>query len=394
MVQFALHAVERVNVLDVFPSRTVGNQQETDFIFTDVQGRIHPIQTFEKPVTIEQAFDELLASSFAATSNCAIAPVVFDMDGDQPIIHSIKAFPNTVTAGTVIEKARRQEKMKGARGDAEIREWVHLVDTDNRNLPLADMEQVLFSKTIGSVSRLLPLLNWLGGSDTDTRNFILDRDALLAQLSGRGGAALPMYLCDFSDNDLAHGFNNGVNPNITTDINRRPFSDLANFMREWRSMLDLERRLVKVLPEPDPSQHEEQAKLTPLMNPIFAPHLDVPAIEESMRTITAFKNDAIANKVEQIVNGMAAMMHNAADVERLARYAEYKAGVLMMRRNLLVAHMTPLLAAAATDKPEGNPFLSLGNAVDTELGRIKAAKAATRPKPKAKKDKGGQKPET
>ncbi|MBY0429518.1 MAG: hypothetical protein K2Q32_09900 [Alphaproteobacteria bacterium] len=398
---FSNHAARHINIVDV-ANRTRGpfSYLATDdggFIYHTPRGGTIRIPDFPKDVSVIEAYHEILAAAWGNILQCPIAPVVYNMDGEQPVISSICAFQNPITKKIIFKKSIRQDTLRAGKRATPINEWVKLIDNAGKNLPLQDMEQFLFMKTAGAISHSIPLVNWLGGWDPDTGNMLVDRDELLAQLNGTSAKAhVGLYLCDFTDSQLRSGFNDGQAPTVDTPLNRSALSGLAEFVRAYPSIFEHERRLLKHSSEDKDDEFDPAA----LINPLFAPYLDFAGLRETARMIKSFDNGLIHTECLRLADGMAQIMDNDADLNTLYAYAAYKAEVLILRRDLLEQHMAPLLAFADAAKPDGNPFHLFTKAVDAEIIKTtqaaKAAKAAARPKTvRAKsKKKDGDEPNT
>ncbi len=382
MVRFAAHAARKVHAYGISHDANEPFHFEGGYYYLAADGQHIAIPDFAKYVGVEEAFNEVLAASWGEALHCPIAPVAFDVEeaSGTPTISSFSVFPHSVTTEIVLEKAARGNGLNATLGDHDMNNWIRLIDASGSSLALDQMEQVLFSRTKGALSRLIPFVNWIGGGDPDTSNLIIDTDGLLHALAHKTSPKpVGMYMCDFTDSQLSQGYKHADTPVVDTQLNRAPLCNLATFLHSWPTVAKQLERLFKA-DDGDGIEHDDEDMIAPLINPLFAPHLDFAALRHTMQHIASFDNTLIHGEMRRIADRMAEILHEPEDIAKLYAYASYKADVLILRRDLLSQHMEPLLAFEGASKPRGNLFSRLTRAVDKHLRPHVTAKRPRKPR--------------
>ncbi len=406
--ELAQRCAGHVNERDVF------NHPSGDGLFTDSAGKIHAITLHTKNVlSIEEAFNEVMAASWASIIGAPLAPVVFDYkptddelrrdkNGFGSFISSIQVHNHTVRAETVLEYAQAREKGKPYK--------IHTYDgTMWRSLaheeeipPLLDMERAVFHHAIKPISEAVTIMEWLGSGDLNPSNQMLSvRKAMemVREDEINPHNNLGFYICDFANGvmdvqDVRKGIPSHIDP-------RQPSYALVSVVETYPSLKAAEQKLVRITGKKDWSDINEDYPEA-MLSHVFAPHLDFKAMHKIMAHIQSIDDATIRAEMKRLADTMAKIIPDDDMKGRLKAYASYMADALILRRDIMphILH-SQLVHEEHPHARSNNPFEAFQDLVGEEAARLREEKRmantpkTTRPKAKGKpKPKQGNRNET
>lgn len=379
--ELAQRCAGRVNEVDVF------NHPEGDTLFTDAAGKTHVITLHTKNVlSIEEAFNEVMAASWASIIGAPLAPVVFDYrksddklrrdkNGYGSFITSVQVHPHTVRAETVLEHAEARGKGKPFKAHSYDGTMWNGLARDEEIPPLLDLERAIFHHTIKPISTAVPLMEWMGSGDLNPSNQMMDIRKVLQMIRDdtfNPYNNLGFYLCDFSGNvlevaDVTAGIPSQINP-------RAPSHALSSLVEFYPSLMAAERKLARIAGEDDwigiDDSYPEK-----LLLPVFAPHLDFKAMHIIMTHIQTLDDATIRAEMTRLADAMAKIIPDDQIVQRLKAYASYMADALILRRDILPELLHSQLAHEANPHPRtSNPFEFFQDVVGEEADKMREAR--------------------
>ncbi|MDX1923098.1 MAG: hypothetical protein SFW65_08230 [Alphaproteobacteria bacterium] len=396
--ELAQRCAGRVNEVDVF------NHPEGDTLFTDAAGKTHAITLHTKNVLcIEEAFNEVMAASWASIIGAPLAPVMFDYrksddklrrdkNGYGSFITSVQVHKHALRAETVLEYAQAREKGKPYKIHSYDGTMWRSLAHEEEIPPLLDMERAIFHHAITPISEAVTIMEWLGSGDLNPSNQMMDIRKVLQMIRDdtfNPYNNLGFYICDFANGvmdveDVRKGIPSHIDPCM-------PSYALISVVETYPSLKAAERKLVRITGKKDWSDINEDYPET-LLSHVFAPHLDFKAMHKIMAHIGALDDATIRAEMTRLADTMAKVITDEDVVGRLKAYARYMADALILRRDILPQILeSQLVHEEAPHARTNNPFEVFQDLVGEEAARLREEKRMKNI-PKAKRPKPAQKP--